>query len=94
MFSGQWLTEAQLGLRFGLPPRDVKALVSQGRTARVLPRRGGKTSKFPTKYDVDAFGRLPGLLERQKTKEARLFQWEHNLWWGTAWDVLLKDDFL
>jgi hypothetical protein len=91
----RWLTEAQLGLRYGLPPQDVKALVRQGRAARSLPRRGGKTPRFPTKYDGDAFGKLPGLQERQRTDAARQFACEHRLMhvYPTFWDRLLEDSW-
>ena len=93
MLDPRWLTEFQLGQRYGLPPRDVQALVSQGRAAGTLPRRGAKTSRFPTKYDGDAFGQLPGLVERQRTDAARQFQWEHKLMhvYPTFWDTVLAD---
>lgn len=93
MLDPRWLTEDQLGRRYGLPPRDVKALVSQGRFAQALPRRGAKTPRFPTKYDGDAFGKLPGLLERQRSDAARHFQWEHRLMhvYPTFWDTVVSD---
>jgi hypothetical protein len=91
-----WLSAIQLGLRYGLPPKDVDALVSAGRQAGQLPRRGAKTSKLVTVYDAAAFGQLPGLEERQKSKAARYFQWENKLYHilPTAWDKVADDYFL